>query len=383
MATPRLRLPYGPDIPLGVPSTESLLAATLNVWTKLVNGHLADMTPMPRDRLHTAPQTTVYRYRGVDDETAPPVLLVPPLAAPARCFDLRRGCSLVEHLIDGGRRTYLVDYGSIAFGDRRLGLEHWIEQVIPDAIRIAAEDAGEPVHVAAWCLGGILTLLALADQPDLPVATVSVVASPFDVTAVPLIAPLRPVALLTGGRIGTVAYRAMGGAPAFLVKRMFQLSSVDKYVTKPLAILTHLDDRDFLAQIEAVDDFTANMLAYPGRTFGQLYHRFFRANDLAGGCLDIDGKRLSLDAITTPVLAVAGTGDTIAPVGAVHHLGSLLPKSPEVRLETAPGGHLGVLTGRGARGTTWALLDEWVDKHHSARTAASQQRNRNDNRSRA
>jgi polyhydroxyalkanoate synthase len=361
MASPRLRLPYGPDIPLGVPSAESLLAASMNVWTKLVNGHLADLTPMPRDRLHTAPQTTVYRYRGEQSATAPAVLLVPPLAAPARCFDLRRSCSLVEHLVEGGRRTYLVDYGAIAFADRHLGLEHWIENVIPDAIRLAAEDAGEPVHLAAWCLGGILALLALADQPDLPVASITVVASPFDVSAVPLIAPLRPVALLTGGRVGTVAYRAMGGAPAFLVKRMFQLSSVDKYVTKPLAILTHLDDRDFLAQIEAVDEFTANMLAYPGRTFGQLYHRFFRANDLAGGCLDIDGKRLSLDEVRVPVLAIAGTGDTIAPVGAVHHLAELLPNSPEVRLETAPGGHLGVLTGRGSRATTWALLDEWLD----------------------
>jgi len=369
MATPRLRLPYGPDIPLGVPSTESLVAAGLNVWTKLVNGHLADLTPMPRDRLHTAPQTTVYRYRNAGDDSGnPPTLLVPPLAAPARCFDLRRSCSMVEHLVDGGRRTYLVDYGAIAFADRHLGLEHWIENVIPDAIRVAADDAGEPVHLAAWCLGGIMALLALADQPDLPVASATLIASPFDVTAVPIIAPLRPVALLTGGRLGTVAYRAMGGAPAFLVKRMFQLSSVDKYVTKPLAILTHLDDRDFLAQIEAVDEFTANMLAYPGRTFGQLYHRFLRANDLAGGCLDINGKRLALDNVTVPVLAIGGTGDTIAPVAAVHHVGSLLPNSPEVRLETAPGGHLGVLTGRGARRTTWALLDEWIDKQQAPAT---------------
>jgi polyhydroxyalkanoate synthase len=28
-----------------------------------------------------------------------------------------------------------------------------------------------------------------------------------------------------------------------------------------------------------------------------------------------------------------------------------------VKLETAPGGHLGVLTGRAARTTTWKLLD--------------------------
>jgi polyhydroxyalkanoate synthase len=291
------------------------------------------------------------------------VLLVPPLAAPATCFDLRRGCSYVEHLVGTGRRTYLVDYGRIAFGDRRLGLEHWIDTVLPDAVEVAAKDAGRPVHLVAWCLGGILSLLTLAARPELPAASIAVVASPFDVTAVPLVAPLRPVALLTGGRLGTAAYRVLGGAPAPLVRRAFQLSSVDKYVTKPLAVLTHLDDRDFLAQIEAVDDFTANMAAYPGRTFGQLYHRFFRANDLADGCLDLGGRRLDLAAVRLPVLAVGGRADTIAPVSAVHHVADLLPNAAEVRCESAPGGHLGVLTGRNARSTTWRIVDDWLDRH--------------------
>jgi polyhydroxyalkanoate synthase subunit PhaC len=32
-----------------------------------------------------------------------------------------------------------------------------------------------------------------------------------------------------------------------------------------------------------------------------------------------------------------------------------------VRFETAPGGHLGVLTGRRARTTTWTHLDAFLD----------------------
>ncbi len=360
-----LKLPYGPDVPLGIPSPAAVRDAADNVWTRLARGRLADLRPMPRDIIHDAPQTAVYRYRPVGPRplNRQSVLLVPPLAAPASCFDLRRGCSYVEHLLTAGRRTYLVDYGGIAFADRRLGLEHWIEKVLPDAVQAACDDAGEPVHVVAWCLGGILSLLALADRPDLPIASISAVASPFDVTAVPLVAPLRPIALRTGGRLGTVAYRTMGGAPAPLVRRAFQLSSVDKFVTKPLAVLTHLDDRDFLEQIEAVDHFTERMLAYPGRTFGQLYHRFLRANDLADGSFALGDRTISLAEVRVPVLAVAGKGDTIAPVRAVHHLGDLLPNAAALRLETAPGGHLGVLTGRGARSTTWRVVDEWLGLH--------------------
>ena len=34
--------------------------------------------------------------------------------------------------------------------------------------------------------------------------------------------------------------------------------------------------------------------------------------------------------------------------------------APQVRIASAPGGHLGVLTGRAARRTTWRLLDDFL-----------------------
>jgi polyhydroxyalkanoate synthase len=67
--------------------------------------------------------------------------------------------------------------------------------------------------------------------------------------------------------------------------------------------------------------------------------------------------------VTAPVLAVAGVADVLAPRAAVHHVGGLLGGAPEVRLETAPGGHLGVLTGRGAPLTTWRYIDEFMLEH--------------------
>src|SRR4051812_7896329 len=76
----------------------------------------------------------------------------------------------------------------------------------------------------------------------------------------------------------------------------------DANLMKPWAVLRHANDRELLAQIEAVDAFIAGMHAYPGRTFGQLYHRFFRANDLAGGRLALTGRTLELSAVGVPVL---------------------------------------------------------------------------------
>jgi polyhydroxyalkanoate synthase subunit PhaC len=292
------------------------------------------------------------------------VLLVPPLAAPTICFDLRRGCSMAEHMLAMGHRTYLVEYGHIGYSDKELGLEHWVEDIIPNAIRAVSKDAGgRPVQLVGWCLGGIMSLLSVAGDPSLPINSVAMVASPFDFRRVRLMAPIRPVANLTNGLLLSSVYRALGGAPAPIVRRAFQLSSIDKYLTKPWAVLSNLHDRDFLAQIEAVDHFTANMHAYPGRTIGQLYHRFFRVNELAGGTLRLSDRAIDLADVRVPVLSVAGTTDVLAPRPAVHAVAGLLPNAPQVRLETAPGGHLGVLTGRSAKRTTWRHLDDFFAAH--------------------
>ena len=354
-----------------IPTPADAIAAAVNLYDATVRGGLADKRRMPSALIDEGPQRRVHRYhalgRGGRRSASLPVLLVPPLAAPAICFDLRRGCSLAEHLLQRGHETYLVDYGPVRFGDRSLGLEHWIEEVLPRAVRAVSDDAGgRPVQLVGWCLGGILALLAQASDPDLPIASTALVASPFDFARVPLVAPLRPIAAVTQGQLVTQLYRVLGGAPAPLVKRGYQLAGFDKYVLKPWTIVSNLHDRELLAQVEAVDAFMDNMHAYPGRTFGQLYHRFFRSNDLAGGRLALGDRTLDLADVRVPVLAIAGHGDGIAPIAACHHVGELLAGAPSVRLETAPGGHLGVLTGRAARGTTWVALDRFLAEHEAA-----------------
>src|SRR3954447_6295041 len=189
-----------------VPSPDTVVDSATNAWDLFLGEGCADLTRQPSSIIDEGPQRVVYRYRarrGARSNRAP-VLLVPPLAAPATCFDLRRGCSVAEHLTNLGYPTYLVDYGPIAFSDRDLGLEHWVEEVLPKAIRAVSEDAGRaPVQAVGWCLGGIMLLLAAGGGAELPLASVSLVASPFDFEQVRLFAPVRSLARLTGGRLVT------------------------------------------------------------------------------------------------------------------------------------------------------------------------------------
>jgi polyhydroxyalkanoate synthase len=108
------------------------------------------------------------------------------------------------------------------------------------------------------------------------------------------------------------------------------------------------------------------MTAYPGRSFGQLYHRFAKGNALASGAVRAREHDVSLADVTAPVPVFAGATDGIAPVAAVRPVVDLLTGAREVRFEIVPGGHLGMLTGRAARGSTWQVLDEWIEQWSGA-----------------
>src|SRR5438067_11572402 len=172
------------------------------------------MHPTPKALVAEGPHRTVYRHlrRGWSPSHYTPVLLVPPLAAPAWCFDLRAGCSVAEHLLARGYPAYVVDYGPISFSDRALGLEHWVDDVIPKAIEAVVRDSGrDEIQLVGWCLGGIMALLATAAR-ELPVRSVALIASPFDFEKVRLMAPIRRLDALTGRALGTALSRRLGRA---------------------------------------------------------------------------------------------------------------------------------------------------------------------------
>ncbi|MEU8800073.1 alpha/beta hydrolase [Spirillospora sp. NPDC048819] len=346
-------------------SPRGLRAATSNLLQLALYGHVADLRPMPAETIDDGPRRSVHRYRPPEGvvPAGPPVLLVPPPAAPARCYDLRRGCSLAEHVVRAGRRSYLLDQGPARCGDRAPGLDEWVGDVLPGAIRSVSRDAGgQPVQLVGWCLGGILSLLAAADGTGLPIASVAVIAAPVDADAVRRVAPLRSLLGLTRGAEADLLGQMYGGLPRPVVKRACQVTGIDKCILRPGRMLTSLHDADLLAQTEAVDHLTETMSAYPGHAARRIYRTLLRDNALMRGAVQTGGRRVDLGRVAVPVLAIAGRGDALAPVPAVLPLVRLLGGAPQVRFEIASGGHLGVLTGRSAKATTWRHLDRWLDE---------------------
>ncbi|MFC9894063.1 alpha/beta hydrolase [Nocardia sp. NPDC127579] len=345
---------------------DTVSIAARNAWALTFGPGLEPPNPAPSTVLGDAPHRLLRRFERPESARAATdsaVLLVPPLAAPATCFDLRPDQSLARFLLDTGRAPYLVDYGEITFADRRMGFEDWIDDILPEAIlRTSADRGGAPVDLIGWSIGGTLALLTAAAHPELPIRSVTAVGAPLDYDRMTGIPQVRAVAKLTGGIATSAAVRAAGGIPARLTRVAYRVTAWDRELTRPWFVASNLARTETLAKMESIDRFMAEMPGYPGRFYGQLWGRLILANDIGKGVVHLGERAIALADVTAHVLLVGGPSDVITPAAAVEAGTRTLTGAASLRYETAPGSHLGILTGETARDTTWTYLDKFLSE---------------------
>ncbi|MFC9998239.1 alpha/beta hydrolase [Nocardia sp. NPDC127526] len=336
---------------------DTVTTAARNAWALTFGDGIEAPEPTPSTVLSEAPHRLLSRYDGAAAD-AEAVLLVPPLAAPAFCFDLRPDLSLARFLLEVGRAPYLVDYGDITFDDRRMGFETWIDDILPEAIRqVSADRGGRPVDLVGWSIGGVLELLTAAADPTLPIRSITAVGAPLSYDHMIGVRELRRLTRLDGGRTATAAIRAVGGVSAQLTRFAYRATAWDREIKRPFFIASNLADTATLARMETIDRFQNSLPGYPGRFYNQLWGRFMLNNDIGKGVVQLGERRIALADVNVPVLLVGGPNDVITAAAAVKHGLKTLTGAPEVRYETAPGSHLGILT---ARETTWTYLDKFL-----------------------
>ena len=185
--------------------------------TRALNGlrHLGDvpvedLASTPREAVWSRDQVVLYRYQGGSRTRRTPILLVMSLVTRPYVFDLRPGNSLVEDFLAAGHDVFLLDWGSPTAADAANTLATYCDEYLPRAAEAACAVSGaERVNILGYCLGGTLSLLAVAGNPALPVRNLVVLATPLD------LAELRPAAGPPGrGKAGARARHRRHGQRA-------------------------------------------------------------------------------------------------------------------------------------------------------------------------
>lgn len=347
-----------------------MLQSDLVTLARVLRDDIAPRNSSAATVISDRPHARLLRY-GSDQQVrdaraagAVPVLLVPPLAVPARCYDLAPGVepgnSVVEFLLSTGTVVYVIDFGDVTRAERHLGFEDYFDSFVPRAIGDAVADfasGGDAVDLMAWSLGGTLCLLTAAHDKNLPIRSIITVGTPLNYMRVPPYPLVRSLLAPTGGRPATYVLRALAGIPAPLVRAVYRGFAWERELKKPWYIVKNLGDPEALARMQVIDRFQRSLPGYPGRVAEQMLVNFIVRDEISRGHLDFDGIAVDLTSITAPIFMVGSHRDAIAPHAAVRHGEELFTESAHVEFHTVETSHLGMLTGAEAAAHTWPAIE--------------------------
>ena len=124
----------------------------------------------------------LYHYRPIADEIyRVPILIVMATTNRGYILDMVPGQSFIEFLLKRGYDVYMLDWTPPKPEEKRLRMEDYVLDFIPDCIRRVQQDSGETdVSVIGYCFGGVLSLLYGAIFNDGPMKNLICFTTPID-----------------------------------------------------------------------------------------------------------------------------------------------------------------------------------------------------------
>ena len=317
----------------------------------------APLDPTPSDVVWQEGKTHVRRYRReTPARLGPPVLLFLGLVSRSYVFDLWKGNSYVQRLMDAGFDAFVLDWGVPDEQDAANTMETYVEGYLPRAIRAVQDVTGaDDVNMIGYCMGGDLALLGLAAQPDLPVRNLVTMATPIDFSHLTSMAdPLRD------GRIEPeTLFDETGNLPASLLDAFFTIRKPTADLVQYANLWQHLWDDEYMEGWQAMGRWTREQLPFPGAAFRQFVDQWLRDNAFLNDTLRVRGRRVSLGDIRTPTLAAIALRDEIVPEPAATPIADRLTGT-HVDVLALDAGHASLTTGRKAAKVTVPRILGWL-----------------------
>jgi len=142
-----------------------------------------EVAQTPRDLVWQRETARLWRYRSDDRSIHTPLLIVHSLVSKSYILDLQPENSMIRYLVGEGFDVYLLDWGVPDEADADLGLEHYVCDEIPSALREVRRTSGqEETTLLGWCIGGTLSLLHCALEPATSVRNLVLLTTPIDTT---------------------------------------------------------------------------------------------------------------------------------------------------------------------------------------------------------
>ena len=318
-----------------------------------------ELTQTPKETVWSSEKVELWRYTSDRRTIRTPLLFVHSLVSRSYVFDLVPGNSVVETMVDRGFDVYLADWGVPDELEASNTLETYTDDYLPTIIEQVAEISGSPdVNVFGYCFGGLLSLLAVAGNPDLPVRSLAVMATPIDFTHM---GPMT--SMMQEGRVDPAdMLDATGNVPADVLLNSFRVLQPLRDVTGYVNLWQNLWNDEFVAAHQVMTQWARDHIPFPGAAFVQTGELFARQNLLPTGRVPLNGRTIDFADITVPFLNIIGEKDHIVPPEAIEVLTSLVG-SEDVEELRLPAGHVGLVVGKSAQRRNIPAMAGWLERH--------------------
>ncbi len=313
----------------------------------------------PRDLLYQRGTMKLYHYRPLADEIyRVPLLLVMSLVSKPYILDLVPGQSLIEFLMKRGYDVYMIDWGIPRSEDKRLRIEDYVLDFIPECIDKTLADCGEDeVSLVGYCMGGLLATLYCATREDEPsrVKNLACFTTPVNFDGMRLFKRWTDRRHFDVDRI----VDTMGNVPPELLFASFEMLRPIGRVVGQVRLWDNMWNDEFTRSYRMFDRWAGDQIPFPGECFRQFIKDLQWENKLVKGEYTVGGRKADLQAVKQPFIHIVAEHDHIVPYESAKDLVNLVGSEDrkEVMLK---GGHVSLVAGGNAMFRLWPQLDTWL-----------------------
>jgi polyhydroxyalkanoate synthase len=312
----------------------------------------------PKDVVWTRDRCSLWRYRSDRVAYSPPLFITFSLISRSYILDLHPGNSFVEHLRDAGFDVFLLDFGVTDERDAQNTLEDYVDGYLPAAMQRALDVAGaDDLNLLGYCFGGDLTLLTVARHPEIPVRSLTTIATPTDFTKMGLMSEaVRPGNIEVDELLDET-----GNVPPNVIRQAFRVLKPTADLAKYANLLQNLDSDSYLVAHRTMTQWTNDHIPFAGAAAKQTVDMFIRRNGFMTDDVQLGGDPVHLADITCPFLNVVAERDHIVPIESAAPLIDLVgsEQKEELRLHA---GHIGLAVGKTAAKVTIPTIIEFLQR---------------------
>jgi len=326
------------------------------VW----GARFSEVGTTPKDTVWRSRKAELWRYRSPNPRRyRTPLLLYIGLVSRSYVLDLHPGNSLVERLLERGYDVFVLDWGIPDEADAESGLEVYVNELLPRAIRAVLRAAqADELNLLAYCMGGTLTLMLLGTRDIPAVRSLVMIATPIDFSKMGSF--YEP--LLSGKANPDQMIDETGNLPASVVHNMVRVRRPTGDLVQYANLCERMWSANFLEGFQAMRGWVSDHIPLPGRFFREILQGWLVKNGFVTGTLCLAGKPVDLRRIDVPVLCMIAEHDEMIPYDAAIPLPALLTAT-DAECVVLKSGHVSLVCGRSVENRTMPILDQWLQRH--------------------